>query len=361
MVNNALDKAPEDDLELVQEEEQAEAHVRYEITTYPSDFTLEVLYNRWKTGEIEIPKFQRGFVWSQPAASLLIDSFLMGLPVPTVFFYVDEANKSIVIDGQQRLKSIFYFFEGYFGEPDARGKRKVFQLTGLSENNPFSGLTYADIVDTDDGRKLRSSVLRAINIVQLSPKDERTAMFHIFERLNKGMVPLKPQEIRNCIYRGSFNKLLLELNKDANWRIILGRKQPDSRQKDVELVLRMIALSHSESAYKAPMKEYLNLFMATHQNEDEPWLQSVETAFVRSTAAVVEFIGDRPFRPEGRLNASILDSVLATIMQNVDKFPQDFKKRYDRLDQTQLTRSYGTNTSEAVKERLDQVRKLLFS
>ncbi len=361
MVNDAIDNASEDDLELVQEDEQEEAHIRYEITTYPSDFTLEVLYNRWKTYEIEIPKFQRGFVWSQTAASLLIDSFLMGLPVPTVFFYVDETNKSIVVDGQQRLKSIFYFFEGYFGEPDARGKRTVFKLTGLSENNPFSGLTYGDIADTDDGRKLRSSVLRAINIVQLSPKDEKTAMFHIFERLNKGMVPLKPQEIRNCIYRGRFNDLMLKMNKDINWRTILGKKQPDSRQRDVELILRVIALSHSETDYKAPMKEFLNKFMVKHQNADDTWLQGVESAFMGSTETVISLIGERPFRPAGRLNASMLDSVMATIMQNIENIPSDFKERYENLDEEKITLSFGTNKSDAVKDRLQQVRSALFA
>jgi uncharacterized protein with ParB-like and HNH nuclease domain len=111
MDKKTVKETNEEELDVVEEPKEEEAYIRYEITTYPSDFTLSVLYNKWQNEEIIIPGFQRKFVWDQDRASLLIESFLLGLPVPNVFFYVDQNNKSLVIDGQQRLMTVFYFFD----------------------------------------------------------------------------------------------------------------------------------------------------------------------------------------------------------------------------------------------------------
>lgn len=105
----------ESGLEVVESEELDldSAPSRYEIVTYPADFTLENLVAKYRKGQIRIPGFQRKFVWRLPQASKLIESFLLGLPVPSVFLYTDpEDNTLQVIDGQQRLLSVVYFFEG---------------------------------------------------------------------------------------------------------------------------------------------------------------------------------------------------------------------------------------------------------
>lgn len=351
--------ADRDEIEVQAEEKEEEAYVRYEITTYPSDFTLSVLHSKWKNDEIKIQGFQRKFVWDQDRASLLIESFLLGLPVPNVFFYVDEDNKSLVIDGQQRLMSIFYFFEGYFGEPDEKGRRKVFALSGLKEENPFAGKTYAEIEDTSDGIKFRDSVLRAMNILQLSPRKDNTAMFHIFERLNTGGVSLTPQEVRNCVFRGTFNILLLNLNTDTNWRKILGKTNPDLHYKDVELILRVIALSQEYSSYESPMKEFLTAFMAKQQNPSADWLKKVTQRFYKTTKLVVDKLGPRPFRPYGPINTSMLDSIFAVLMENLDNIPDDVMKRYESLLSSDVFVSYGTNSTKAVRDRFKKVRSIL--
>ena len=131
-----LSSKPEDiELERVtsEDEDYESGPPSYEINTYPADFTLEVLHQKFLAGEIVIPPFQRQFVWKQVQSSKLVESFLLGLPVPSVFLYTERDSQNLlVIDGQQRLRSIFYFFEGYFGE-EQRGRRTVFQLKGLSE------------------------------------------------------------------------------------------------------------------------------------------------------------------------------------------------------------------------------------
>src|SRR5712692_859544 len=91
----------------------------YEVLTYPADFTLELLVGKWNKGEINIAQGQRKFVWNQAKASKLVESFLIGLPVPPIYFYQDkDDNNLLVVDGQQRLKSIAYFFSGKFGDPE---------------------------------------------------------------------------------------------------------------------------------------------------------------------------------------------------------------------------------------------------
>ena len=123
--------------------------VEYDITSYPADYTLSVLWQMFKNGNITIPSFQRGYVWSQKQASALIESFLMGLPVPPVFFYIDSENKNLVIDGQQRLMSIFFYFEGYFGQENEKGKRQTFRLTGLNKQSPYYNLRFDDLQEQE--------------------------------------------------------------------------------------------------------------------------------------------------------------------------------------------------------------------
>ena len=169
--------------------DEEDALITYDIATYPSDMTLSVINDMWMHGDIEIPEFQRNFVWSIHQSSLLIESFLVGLPVPQVFLYIDDENKNLVIDGQQRLMSIVYYFEGYFGTEGLHGKRKVFRLTGLDHRSPYSNKRFVDLEDSAQ-RKLRNSVLRAMNVRQLTPAGQHTSIFHIFERLNTGGTPL---------------------------------------------------------------------------------------------------------------------------------------------------------------------------
>ena len=215
----------------------------YSINTYPADFTLEVLHSKWRSGDIEIPPFQREFVWKQVQSSKLIESFLVGLPVPAIFFYTErQSQRFLVIDGQQRLRSIFYFFDGLFGEEE-KGKRTVFKLKGLNDDSEYAEKEFEDLDDAAQ-RRLRNSVLRSFIVQQLDPNDD-TSIYHIFERLNTGGTLLANQEIRNCVYRGTFNNLINELNLLTDWRRIVGNRHPDRRKKDVELILRFFAFSES--------------------------------------------------------------------------------------------------------------------
>ena len=345
-------KVDQDELQVREEEDDGEAFVTYDIATYPSDLTLTVLADMWSRGDIIIPEFQRNFVWTIKQASLLIESFLMGLPVPQLFFYVDDSNKYLVVDGQQRLITIVSFLEGFFGS-ETHGKRQVFRLTGLDDRSPYAKKRFKDL-DEAAQRKLRNAVLRAINIRQLNPKEEHTSIFHIFERLNTGGTPLKPQEIRNCVFRGGFQSVLKDLNTDPNWRAILGKKTLDRHQKDVELLLRVFALFRAADAYEKPMKEFLNKAMQKDKAGDSPKIKAFRKRFPEAVRFIVEKLGPNPFHIRGPLNSSALDSVVCIVLENIDNLPSNFAARWKKLvanDEFENVTFYGTSDVAILQER----------
>ena len=353
----------EDDLEVEIDEDEETVSINYDIASYPSDFTLAGISQMWEDEDILIPDYQREFVWSIKQASLLIDSFLCGLPVPPVFFYIDKSNKNLVIDGQQRILSVCFFFEGYFGRESTQGKRQVFRLSGLDEKSPYYNKRFSDLEESDQ-RKLKQAVLRAVNIRQLSPVDEGTSAYHIFERLNTGGTPLKPQEIRNCVFRGGFNKLLKDANKDENWRLIIGKKYLDKHQKDVELLLRVFALVGDEDQYEKPMKEFLNTAMNRHDSGVTTKSKNFFKVFPKVTAAVFNNLGASPFHLRGPLNVSALDSVLSVLISNYSKIDKiDLRDRYEDLKQDagfdEHTRINTTDT-KTVRARIQLVKNCFF-
>lgn len=337
----------------------------YEIATYPADFTLEVLHSKWQAGEIRIPRFQRGFVWNQNQASKLIESFLVGLPVPSIFLYTErDTEEMLVVDGQQRLRSVFFYFTGFFGEEDRTAKRSVFRLRGLSEDSPFHNKTFEDLKQENSpaALKLKNSVLRAFVIRQLNPADD-TSIFHVFERLNTGGTLLHNQEVRNAVCGGPLNDLLHSLNGNAQWRKILGKPTPDSRMRDVELILRFFALHHAADRYAKPMKDFMSHYMRTHALEGEEGVQRLRYEFEETTRVVFEHFGDRPFHLFAGFNSSVFDSVYCAIADNLDGVPDDLLQRWETLRVSPAFEALvrgGTTDLDQVKGRLGFATEALF-
>ncbi len=303
----------------------------YEVITYPADFTLEGLVSKYRKGSMTVPGFQRNFVWNIKQASRLIESFLLGLPVPAIFLFTDEVNnEQLVIDGQQRLMSVVYYFDGYFGEADKGGRRKIFKLTGLNENSRYFNKTYAELEDSDQAafNKLNDSVLRAFVVKQLTPNGN-TSVYHIFERLNTGGTQLVGQEIRNCVYHGEFNNLLCELNKYDNWRRIFGSIPAHKRQKDVELILRFFSFYENGDKYERPIKDFMSNFMRENQHIDGGKRQEFERLFKETCDKVIELLGDKPFHIWSGLNVAVFDSTFTTLAKF--GFKTNLKERFSAL------------------------------
>jgi hypothetical protein len=351
-----------DDLEIEDEGDDGAVSVVYDIATYPSDFTLAGIAQMWKDGDIEIPDFQREFVWTIKQSSLLIDSFLCGLPVPPVFFYIDENNKNLVIDGQQRILTVVFFMDGYFGSESTQGKRLVFRLTGLHEKSPYFNKRFVDL-DESEQRKVKQSVLRAVNIRQLNPTGEGTSAYHIFERLNTGGTPLKPQEIRNCVFRGALSSRLKEANKDKHWRRILGRKTIDKHQKDVEILLRIFALVGNVDRYEKPMKEFLNTTMKKHVDGKTKKAEKFFAVFPKVASLVASTLGDKPFNLRGPLNVAALDAVMCVLLEHSNAVtPDELRQRFNGLLKNEEFRRLtllATTDTNTVQARFSLARSVL--
>jgi len=351
------------DLELDEPESEEDDYEsvppNYQISTHPADFTLEGLYQKWKSNDIEVPSFQRDFVWTKGQASKLIESFLVGLPVPAIFLYTDTSQKHLVIDGQQRLKSVFFFFEGRFGS-ETTNRRKTFKLAGLNQRSAFFNKSYEEF-SNEEKRRLNNSVLRAFIIQQLDPTDD-TSIYHIFERLNTGGTLLKNQEIRNCVYHGEFVSLLNEMNKNTFWREILGKKEPDARKRDIEFIVRFLSM-RDISDYKKPMKDWLSKFMSKCRKASKETLDADRNLFEQTCKVIIETLGKKPFHVRTGLNASMFDAVMTSFSKRLNSIPADIDKRYEKLkadkEFQEKTRT-ATTDEETVKYRFNKAEQILF-
>lgn len=299
----------------------------YSITSYGADYPIDGLVKRINNGDIYVPSFQRGYVWKIKDASRLIESLLLGLPVPGIFLAKEpDTQKLLVIDGQQRLKTLQYFYNGVF-EPS----KKVFSLEKI--NSRFAGLTY-NTLSQEDRRRLDDSILPATIVKQDEPASDLSSIYHIFERLNTGGKNLQAQEIRACIYHGQFQEILKELNNNVTWRNLYSR-EPDERMRDQELILRFFALYFDGNSYKKPMKKFLNGFMSKNRHCQIYSPDILHKTFCETIQVIDHSLSDRAFRPKQNLNASIFDAVMVGITTRLNQGEieniQSVRVAYDNL------------------------------
>lgn len=336
---------------------------KYDITCMPADYTLGTLYDMWKSGAITIPKFQRGYVWKPKQASRLIESFMMDLPVPPVFLMTDQEENSLVIDGMQRLLTVFYFFDGCYGSRAWQESSRAFKIVGINKGNEIYGKGFDDLPDHLQ-KRLKNQVLRSMLIRHVRPDSDGAVAYHIFERLNTGGTSLSAQEIRNCVYSGRFNDLLHDMNGDKDWRRILGKQQPDLRMNDVQLALRCTALAQRGDEYKSPMKGFLSQFMHDMCNPGDGFILEEKERFGRVCRSIVDSLGERPFHNHrGDLRATLLDAVFAAFANNRGGVPGDMKERVESLKKDAIfvssSREASADTS-AVRNRLEIAGRVLF-
>jgi len=327
------------------------APTRYEITSFGADFDVAGLVKRMGKGDIFIPSFQRGYVWKLPEASKFIESVLLGLPVPGVFLAREQdTNKLLVIDGQQRLKTLQFFCMGVFNPKDTETNQRVFKLTKVSKR--FEGLTYQTLPEPDR-IQLDDYILHATVVKQESPSADDTSIYHVFERLNTGGQKLKPQEIREAVYHGELMKLVDRLNLNTNWRSIYGKPSP--RLKDSELVLRFLAFYFNSEKYQRPLSEFLNQFALNHRNPPQEFMEQCEAKFNETIDVIFSAIGESAFKPERTLNTAVCDSVMVAIARRLDSGPildlEALKKAYEQLLQDEMYR-FGINRATADKENV---------
>ncbi|HCM8113325.1 TPA: DUF262 domain-containing protein [Klebsiella quasipneumoniae] len=345
----------------VENEVDDEPFVEFDISVTPVDSSLSLLAEQLEKGDMLIPFYQRNFVWKIEQASKLIESFIIGLPVPQIFLYVNDDEVLEVIDGQQRLMSIKYFMDGYFGESKT-DKRQIFRLKGLSEASSLNGKTFAEL-SSKEQRKLRNSTLRAIHIKQLSPSKRDDCVFHIFERLNTGGTQLKPQEIRNAVFRGNIVKVLQGLNTCTGWMKSLRIRHNDKHQRDMELVLRIFALYQDWREYEKPMVRFLNQSMS----ENRDFSSSKAKRFIQRFPVVMNAIAENissPFRPRSVVNMAVMDSIVVALLEYEEFDFSNLKETYESIladEDFQRTTLMSTADSVVLKERFHIAKRYVES
>ncbi|WP_134990228.1 GmrSD restriction endonuclease domain-containing protein, partial [Streptococcus mitis] len=205
-------------VEVIATEDITETEIRnnktsFDISYWSYNITYSQLSNMYEKKIIKVPDMQRGFVWSKLQASRLIESILMGLPLPSIFLVQieeDGRKKYLVIDGLQRITAINSFIKNR-RLPNSKLKNSAgFALSGV--NKKFDGKTFDELDSEGLADNLELNTINVIEFKQSSPYTE-SAIYQVFERLNSGGTSLTSQQIRNSIYYGYFNKKLNEFSE----------------------------------------------------------------------------------------------------------------------------------------------------
>ncbi|MGL5041826.1 MAG: DUF262 domain-containing protein [Culicoidibacterales bacterium] len=255
-----------ENVEVLEEEQQPYSNDDlYNISSWGADLTFRELIQMYAEGDLVKPELQRKYVWTKDEASRFIDSILLGLPVPSIFLAVDDDERRLIVDGYQRIMSVSDYLGGVFTSDE-----KLFRLSDKEIiNSRWRGKSFEGLGD-EEKRRIRNTTIHAIIFEQKYPNND-TGMYQIFERINTSGKTLKPQEIRNCVYQGSFNKLLFELNRTPVWRKIIRSEKEDSRMYDMELILRFFAIcdikeSDEFKENQINLTKFLNVYMGKNKH-----------------------------------------------------------------------------------------------
>lgn len=371
MLKNDLEQEIEFEQPLEEEvEDLAIAEKERTIYTEQGDPEIESLYGKYKRGKLNIqPNFQRQFVWDGKKPSKLIESVLLDIPLPVIYLSEESTGVEHVIDGQQRLTTLFSFIDGSY--PDG----KVFKLSGLKVFTEHNKKTFKELEESLQD-KIRYCKIRTITFKKESKADLK---FEIFERLNSGSVSLNDQELRNCIYRGKYNTLLNELSHEKDFKYLYGITKPEKRMRDIELVLRFAAFYHSTYLnYKSPMRQFLNNDMEKYCNISDAEVDEIRNAFKNSLSIVRSLFDTNAFKrfykgtkkdidgywEPRKFNASLYDILMGvfakadknTVFQKLDSIREAFivlmTEDQDFIESIELS----TSSVQAVTTRFDKWR-----
>ncbi|WP_406442708.1 DUF262 domain-containing protein [Streptomyces sp. NBC_01613] len=255
-----------------------------------SDLSLETISQMAQSGAIDVaPLFQRRERWDQRRQSALMESFLMNVPVPPVYLSEDDYGRYSVIDGKQRITAIRDFMSDSFS------------LTQLVRFEEINGLRFSDLPgELQNALKVRPYI-RAITILRQS---DRSTKYEVFHRLNSGGEPLNAQEIRNVIYRGSLNDLLMELAESPFLRKHLkirdNRSSAYNLMQDAEVVLRYLVLLEQWQNFSGDYRVSMDKYMENNMNAGEREIDRLRNSFLRALDACENIWGGYAFkRPEG--------------------------------------------------------------
>ncbi len=362
------------------------AQSSFRIVYQTNNFFLPQIWEMIKKEEaINLrPEYQRRLRWTNAQKSKLIESLLLNIPIPPVFFYEADAARYEVMDGQQRLNAIRDFFAGDF------------QLSGLKVLTPLNGLRYPRcpprVKRTLDRATISAIVLLMESDTERAGREGRTITDIrrlVFDRLNTGGQQLNAQEIRNALNPGSLNKRIIDLTRDSIFAEVFGitpyteqdeeryYENPTRRSNklyssmgDCELVLRFFALRDLENI-RGSMKSMLDRAMEKQLTDEEA--NSLAEDFRSRFKFLYDLFDMQPFRiasrADGRekISAALYDAAMVAldrIWMERDRVREDKTGVRERLNAAlKEDNSYGLivgrrNTADSVKARIDLLQRI---
>lgn len=311
-----------------------------EIVVYSRDWTIETIFSQIKGGNIDLnPKYQRRNAWTDHKRSKLIESILIGYPVPEIVLAEDPKQKKSfsVIDGKQRLLTIAGFIDpekyNYWDSPS---------LMGLSVKEKLNKIVYSELdvnpKFTDDYRQFMNASLRCTIITNFKEND---VLYDIFYRLNSGSTPLATQELRQVLNRGEFANYLISTTNDLQpLHRIMKLVEPDKRLRDIEILLRCFSMILFSDSYTGNLKTFLDNSMGAITRDWDKYEGEIKDIYKRINQAIEQLksiYGDyteigRKYtddKPEKRFNRVLLEVQLFYFIHLDPKLvTDDTKKTY---------------------------------
>jgi len=275
-----------------------------------------------KSKYILTPAYQRRKRWDNRKKSLLIESFIINVPIPPIYLYEVEYAVYEVMDGLQRLTTIYDFYKGKFA------------LEGLEYWQELNGKTYHELpqnVKAGIDRRYLSSIVLLAETSQ-KPEDAEFLKQIVFERLNNGGVRLTAQETRNALYNGKFNKLCLKLSEYENFRKMwhfplisadekeLLKNDAYREMQDVELVLRFFAYRHIDKL-NFPISKFLDNFLKQANSYPDYTLLKLEKLFIQTVDTIYEILGKHAFvlPKQKKIPTKIIyDTIMQAFANNIE-------------------------------------------
>lgn len=324
------------------------------VHTQQMDLTLSQLKEMSDANDIITdPDYQRKYVYDDLRASKLVESILIGIPIPVIYLCEENEGQFSVIDGQQRITSFVRFLKNEFA------------LVGLSELPKMKNLYFRDLNKTLQ-RRLNAKSLKAICL----NRDSQDLKYEIFSRLNLGAVKLKDQELRNCIYRGSFNDMLKEIaERNKTLKILFHDKNIRSAYE--ERILRFFALRNFPNL-SGTFKIAMNKYMDKHQFDTPDMIEKAKIQYCSLIETVKQVIGsDAFFSKSGndrkKFNGAVYDSIIIPfsyftkreLLKHADAIRNEINnlKLYDKDYQNNVY--VGTNSGARVNGRILRVMRIL--
>ena len=239
------------------------------VISQPYDWTISSLRDKYEKGQIDLhPVYQREYVWGlkPELPSRLVESLLLEIPIPPIYFGKIPGKRLEIIDGQQRLTTLIRFV------------RNDFALQRLQRMSTLNGKRFRDLSEEHQAMVLDAT----IRTIVIDAGNNHNLRYEVFERLNRGSMQLNEQELRDCVYRGLFCDLLAELEIDSIWRKVKGNDKPEPRFLEREMILRFFAFANRIDHYTGNLKRFLNEYMAIYTPKD-PMQIKAQAALFRQT------------------------------------------------------------------------------